>query len=264
MVTRIRQIRLAALNIDGVLLNDTFSPVIHGFLTRRGATYTADVERRIFSQPRHIAAREIAVVLGLDLGPDAGSGSGSSPDAGSGSGPGAVPGSVLGPGSSPDDVLAAYFEERAAFLVAHPVQILPGAIEMVHRARALGMKTVCYGGLEKEHFDRFLGEFADLFDGPGYICTNAFRPGIHEIATEFFGLRHDQVLVVDDVARVAETAKSLDMPFIGHPSSFEHSFQRQLMREVGTRHIVDSLDAIDDALLRSLDEEAASGTVWRG
>ncbi|MEU3653569.1 HAD family phosphatase [Streptomyces sp. NPDC032161] len=254
MVTRIRQIRLAALNIDGVLLNDTFSPVIHGFLTRRGATYTADVERRIFSQPRHIAAREIAAVLGLDPGPDAGSGAG----------PGAGPGSALGPGSSPDDVLAAYFEERAAFLVAHPVRILPGAIEMVHRARVLGMKTVCYGGLEKEHFDRFLGEFADLFDDPGYICTNAFRPGIHEIATEFFGLRHDQVLVVDDVARVAETAKSLDMPFIGHPSSFEHSFQRQLMREAGTRHIVDSLDAIDEALLRSLDEEAASGTVWRG
>ncbi|MER6609445.1 HAD family hydrolase [Streptomyces sp. NPDC000927] len=256
MVTRIRQIRLAALNIDGVLLNDTFSPVIHGFLTRRGATYTADVERRIFSQPRHIAAREIAAVLGLDLGPDAGSG------ASAGAGPGAGP--ALGPGSSPDDVLAAYFEERAAFLVAHPVRILPGAIEMVHRARALGMKTVCYGGLDKEHFDRFLGEFADLFDGPGYVCTNAFRPGIHEIATEFFGLRHDQVLVVDDVARVAEAAKSLDMPFIGHPSSFEHSFQRQLMRDVGTRHIVDSLDAIDDALLRSLDEEAASGTVWHG
>ncbi|MFF3735456.1 HAD family phosphatase [Streptomyces sp. NPDC002476] len=262
MVTRIPQIRLAALNIDGVLLNDTFSPVIHGFLTRRGATYTADVERRIFSQPRHIAAREIAAVLGLALGPDAES----VPDTGSGAsaGSGADAGSALGPGSSPDDVLAAYFGERAAFLAAHPVRITPGAIGMVHRARALGMKTVCYGGLGKEHFDKFLGEFADMFDGPGYICTNAFRPGIHEIATEFFGLRHDQVLVVDDVARVAEAAKSLDMPFIGHPSSFEHSFQRQLMREVGTRHIVDSLDAIDEALLRSLDEEAASGTVWRG
>lgn len=278
MVTRTRQIRLAALNIDGVLLNDTFSPVIHGFLTRRGATYTADVERRIFSQPRHIAAREIAAVLGLDLVPDAGSGARSDMRSGAGARPDARSGTegrsgadvhfgaraALGPGSSPDDVMAAYFEERAAFLVAHPVRLTPGAIELVCRARALGIKTVCYGGLGKEHFDRFLGEFADLFDDPGYICTNAFRPGIHEIATEFFGLRHDQVLVVDDVARVAEAAKSLNMPFIGHPSSFEHSFQRQLMREAGTRHIVDSLDAIDEALLGSLDEEAASGTIWHG
>ncbi|MFI9628921.1 HAD family phosphatase [Streptomyces sp. NPDC052042] len=283
MVTRTRQIRLVALNIDGVLLNDTFSPVIHGFLTRRGATYTADVERRIFSQPRHIAAREIAAVLGLELGPGRGGGqcpasgsdsgagsvSGSGSPSGSSSGPGAgTPtgprtGTILSPGSSPDDVLAAYFEERAEFLDAHPVRVTPGAIELVRRARALGLETVCYGGLEKGHFDRFLGEFAGLFDGPGYICTDAFRPGIHEIATEFFGLEHDQVLVVDDVARVAEAAKSLNMPFIGHPSSFEHSFQRQLMREVGTRHIVGSLDAIDDRLLRTLDEEAAAGTVWR-
>ncbi|WP_335936549.1 HAD family hydrolase [Streptomyces sp. PTD5-9] len=261
MVTKnrqIRQIRLAALNIDGVLLNDTFSPVIHGFLTRRGADYTADVERRIFSQPRHIAAREIASILGR------------APDRAAGSAPTVAPAptvtAVHSPAPEPDsgDIMALYFEERASFLASHPVRITPGAIELVSRARALGLRTVCYGGLGKEHFDTFLGEHAGLFDGPGYICTDAFRPGIHEIATEFFGLDHDQVLVIDDVARVAEAARSLNMPFIGHPSSFEHGFQRELMREAGARHVVGSLDAIDEGLLALLDEEAAAGTVWRG
>jgi beta-phosphoglucomutase-like phosphatase (HAD superfamily) len=231
MTTQIRHLRLAALNIDGVLLNDTFSPVIHGFLTRRGAPYTADVERRIFSQPQQIAGREIAATLGVDL--------------------------------ASEEIMEQYFEERRAFLTADPVQLNEGAIELVRRVRALGLRAVCYGGLGKEHFDTFLGAYTDLFDGPGYVCTNDFRPGIHEIATEVFGLKHDQLLVVDDVARVAEAAQTLNMPFIGHPSPFEHSFQRQLMEEAGVRHIVDSLDDIDETLLRTLDTEAAAGTVWR-
>ncbi|WP_406150634.1 hypothetical protein [Streptomyces anulatus] len=33
---------LPALNIDGVLLNDTFGPVIHHFVVSRGGTYTVE------------------------------------------------------------------------------------------------------------------------------------------------------------------------------------------------------------------------------
>lgn len=36
------------------------------------------------------------------------------------------------------------------------------------------------------------------------------------------------------------------------------------MRETGVRHLVGSLHEIDDVLLRTLDSEAAAGTVWRG
>ncbi|NNJ08453.1 HAD family phosphatase, partial [Streptomyces sp. PKU-MA01144] len=56
----LRQLRLAALNIDGVLLNDTFSPVIHRFIVSRGGAYTAEVERRVFSQPQHVASEYMA------------------------------------------------------------------------------------------------------------------------------------------------------------------------------------------------------------
>lgn len=226
------RLRLAALNIDGVLLNDTFSPVIHGFVVGRGGVYTADTERAVFSQPQHIAGRNMAAAVPQEL--------------------------------SGEEALAAYFEEREVYLAEHPVTVLDGAIDLVRRLRALGLRTVCYGGLPAPHFDRFLGEWAELFDGPRYVCTNDFRPGIHEITTEVFGLEHGEALFVDDVAKVAETARDLDVPFIGHPSPFVHSFQRQLMRDAGVRHVVDSLEAIDEQLIRAIDAEAVRGTVWSG
>jgi hypothetical protein len=224
------RLKLAALNIDGVLLNDTFSPVIHHFVVSRGGRYTADLERSVFSQQQAVAGRNMAA---------------------------AVPGGLTGP-----EALAAYFEERDAYVARHPVRLNSGAITLVERLRTLGLRTVCYGGLSAEHFERFLGDHAALFDGPGYVCTNDFRPGVHEITTDVFGLRHDEALFVDDVARVAETARELGVGFIGHPTDFVHSHQPRLMREAGVRHLVDSLDAIDEPLLRTVDAELAHGTFW--
>lgn len=221
----LQHLRLAALNIDGVLLNDTFSPVIHAFITRRGGTYDGDVERAIFSQTRTVAARAMARAAGLDW--------------------------------NPEEVLEAYFAERAAHLVMNPLRVLDGVEELLHRLRGLGLRTVCYGGLHKEHFDHYLGHLAHLFDGPGYISTDAFRPGVHEITCDWFGLEHSQALFVDDVAKVAEVSLGLGVPFIGHPSAFEHGYQRQQMREAGVRHLVGSLAEIDEELLRTVDAEAA-------
>ncbi|MGW1432380.1 HAD family phosphatase [Streptomyces sp. NPDC002431] len=225
MIRPLTRLRLAAVNIDGVMLEDTFSPVIHHFLTSRGCAYTAETERSIFSQPRAVAGRLLAEAVDEPM--------------------------------TGDQALDAYFAERARYVAEHPVRMSEGAVELLVRLRAAGLATVCYGGLAKGHFDRFLGDHAELFDEPGYICTDSFRPGLREIATDHFGLAHDQVLVIDDVARVGEEAARLGMPFIGHPSSFEHSYQRHLMREADIRHVVDSLHAIDGELLRALDEEAA-------
>ncbi|MBB4893968.1 beta-phosphoglucomutase-like phosphatase (HAD superfamily) [Streptomyces olivoverticillatus] len=230
MAGQLRRIRLAAVNIDGVLLNDTFSPVIHHFVTSRGGRYTADIERAVFSQPQLIAAKALGEAAGVDW--------------------------------TPQQVLETYFEERAAHLRRDPVRLLDGAVELLHRLRALGLRTVCYGGLDASHFTRFLGEHADLFDGPGYVCTNDFRPGVAEITEDVFGLRPDEALFVDDVARVAEAARDLGVAFIGHPSGFPHGFQREAMRAAGVRHLAGSLSEIDEALLRRVDEEAVAGTVW--
>ncbi|MCZ0210194.1 HAD family phosphatase [Streptomyces sp. UMAF16] len=232
MTEQLGKLRMAALNIDGVLLNDTFSPVIHHFVTSRGGTYSADLERRIFSQPQAVAGAILAEVCGMR--------------------------------TSPMETIDVYFEERARFLADHPVRVLDGAAELLRRLRALGLRTVCYGGLDASHFERFLGHLTDLFDEPRYVCTNDIRPGLYEIAVDISRLACDEVLFVDDVARVAEAARELGAPFIGHPSDFEHGYQRQLMAETGARHIVGSLDEIDEALLRTIDAEARAGTLWAG
>ncbi|MFD3514425.1 HAD family phosphatase [Streptomyces sp. NPDC058657] len=223
-------LRLAALNIDGVLLNDTFSPVIHHFVVSRGGTYSAELERSIFSQPQHIAGRLLAA--------------------------------AVGGGMTGEEALAAYFAERAAHLERRPVALTPGARDLLLRLRAAGLRTVCYGGLGKDHFDRHLGHWADLFDGPGYVCTNDIRPGLREITQDVFSLRPDQALFVDDVARVADAARTLGCAFVGHPSPFVHSHQRTLMREAGVRHLIDGLDALDEGLLHRIDQQMATGTFW--
>ncbi|GGP55586.1 HAD family phosphatase [Streptomyces sindenensis] len=223
-------LRLAALNIDGVLLNDTFSPVIHQFVVSRGGTYSAELERSIFSQPQHIAGQRLAASVG---------------------------GTMTG-----EAALAAYFEERAAHLDRHPVTITPGTRDLLHRLRRAGLRTVCYGGLGKEHFDHHLGRYARLFDGPGYVSTNDIRPGLSEIAEDVFGLRPAQALFVDDVARVAEAARHLGAAFVGRPSAFPHSHQRELMREAGVRHMIDRLDTLDERLLGRIDQEMSTDTFW--
>ncbi|GGS89135.1 MULTISPECIES: HAD family hydrolase [Streptomyces] len=223
----LRHLRLIAVNIDGVLLNDTFSPVIHRFVVKRGGTYTAELERAVFSQPRMRAATVLAE-----------------------------------PGERPEDVIEAYFREREQYLAEEPVRLLDGAGALLARLRATGASVVCYGGLARAHFDRHLAAYGDCFDEPGYVCTDSFRPGVREIAEDVFGLRCDQVLFLDDVARVAEAARSRGAAFIGHPTAYPHGFQRALMREAGVRHVVGSLDEVDERLLRLVDSEAAEGRSW--
>ncbi|MFI6210090.1 HAD family phosphatase [Streptomyces sp. NPDC051041] len=231
MPTALQHLRLAAVNIDGVLLNDTFSPVIRAMVTAHGGDYTEDVEYALFSRPRLAAASVFAEAVGSPL--------------------------------SPRELVGEYLAHREKYLAEHPVRVLDGAGDLLRLLRALGLRTVCYGGLDRSHFDRHLGALTALFDDPGYICTDGFRPGVHEIARDVFGLDYDRVLFIDDVARVAETARALGVPFIGRPSP-ESAHQRRLMERAGVRHLVRTLRDIDEDLLRTVDREAMAGTVWGG
>jgi hypothetical protein len=223
-------LRLAAVDIDGVLLNDTFSPVIHRLAAQYGLAYTPELERAVFSRPRLEAAR---VFLGAAR-------------------------SV----QDVQEVIDAYFRERERYLRTHPVRVTQGATALLRRLRALGLDVVCYGGLDHSHFERHLGAWAPYFSGPRYICTDAFRPGIEEITRDVFGLGFGQVLFIDDVASVAERARDLNVAFIGRPSSFAHGFQRRLMREAGVRYLADGLDGIDETMLHAVARAAAAGTLW--
>ncbi|ANW19766.1 hypothetical protein [Streptomyces clavuligerus] len=230
MSKELSRLSLAAVNIDGVLLNDTFSPMIHRFVTSRGGLYTAELERRVFSQTRLVAGRVLA--------------------------------EVTGSGASPSATIDSYLREREEFLKEHPVRMRDGAEELLERLRALGLPVICYGGLDITHFERHLGRVAELFDKPRYVCTNDFRPGLREIAEDIFGLAPERALFIDDVARVGEEARRLGTAFIGAPSDFPQGFQPELMREVGVRHVVTSVASIDEELIRRVDAEAAAGTLW--
>lgn len=224
------RLRLVALNIDGVLLGDSFGPVIRSLVTGCGVRYTAEIEGRVLSQPRRVASRELCRVLGWEL--------------------------------TDEEMAARYFAARERYLAEHPLEVTCGALDLVRRVRSLGLATVCYGGLGREHFEEFFGAHAELFDGPGYVCTDGFRPGIREITAEVFGLSWRQVVFVDDVARVGEQARDLGVAFIGFPGS--GSFQGEAMRRAGVRHVVDRLDAIDERLLRVIDAECEAGACWPG
>ncbi|MFG1666831.1 HAD family phosphatase [Streptomyces sp. Y7] len=229
MPTALKHLRLAAVNIDGVLLNDTFSPVIREMVIAHGGDYTADVEYALLSQTQLTAAAAFAQVTNTP--------------------------------APPRELVADYLARREEYVARYPVRVLDGAGDLLRLLRGLNLQVVCYGGLDRSHFDRYLGEFSDLFDGPGYVCTDSFRPGIHEITHDVFGLGYDRAVFVDDVARVAETARSLGVPFIGHLSA-ESRYQESLMARAGVRHMVRTLSGIDQDLLRTLDHEASTGTVW--
>lgn len=227
---RFAHLKLVCLNIDGVLLPDSFTPVIHRLLTKHGVAYTGELERLILSQPRQVA--------------------------------GAILASATRQPWTWQEAVAAYFVERTAYLTEHPITVATGARELLELLRAKGTRVICYGGLDRSHFDRHLGGLAEYFTAPGYISTDEIRPGIREIVDRF-GCRFDQALFVDDVNRFAEFAKHHGVAFIGLPSDYPHSFQREHMALTGVRHLVGGLPEITDESLDRVDAEAAAGTVWR-
>ncbi|MFC7617353.1 hypothetical protein ACFQV2_31965 [Actinokineospora soli] len=217
------------LNLDGVLLPDTFSPALHGVVTGHGAEYTGELERLLLSQPRQVAGAILASATRMPW--------------------------------TTEQALAAFFAERDRYLAEHPMAPAKGAGELIDLLADAGATLICYGGMDRGQFDEFFGPWRHRFAQPQYISTNDFRPGIREIVG-YYGVAPDEALFIDDVNRFAEFAKDVGVSFIGVPSDHPHSFQRAHMAETGVRHMVWSLPDIDEALLAQVDLEASTGMVW--
>ena len=232
-MTELSQIRLVALDTDGVLFNDTYSPVIERFVTRHGGKYTGELERNVWGSPQIAAGQFMALACRLPY--------------------------------SAADVMVDFFAERDRYLEENPVQVAPGAQGLLETLASTGVRVTSYGGRDRSYsFDRFLGHLADYFDDEiPYVDVNPIRPGVKEIVTDLFGYRYDQVLFVDDINRVAEVTKAFGAGFIGVPASMPHNFQREQMVETGVRHMVDKIDQIDLELLSRVDRELRDGTLWR-
>src|SRR2546425_10070188 len=92
-MTRLRKIKLVALDSDGVLLNDTYSPVIERFVTKHGGEYTAAVERGVWGSPQLAAGQNMALACRLPW--------------------------------TAKETIAAFFAERGEYLKAHPSEVMP-------------------------------------------------------------------------------------------------------------------------------------------
>ncbi len=223
-----KQLRMAALDIDGVLLEDTFSPVIRQVVEDLGGTYDRELELNVFSQNRDRAAQYLLDRLGLDW--------------------------------RPQDMLKHYFSRRASYLETHAGGVRAGTGELLQLLADQNLRILCYGGLESSHFDTSLGEFKDYFEN--YVCTNDFRPGVKEIL-EISKLEPSQVFFVDDVVRPAQECKRLRVPFLGMPAAAEWGFQKREMEHLGVRHLVHSPREVTLGLLQVLDGEALEDRCWK-
>lgn len=218
-------IKLIACDVDGILLTDTFSPVLQALVVKAGLEYTREMERNVFSRPRSDAVAYLKQLFQVS--------------------------------ASEADSLKSFFKERDNYVNNHYSGIIEGATELLTFLSTLDVRLVSYGGLPEE---QLLSDFK--FCKPyfeTYICTNDFRPGIKEITQDIYGLEYHEVLFIDDVNTVAEVAKSLNTPFIGVPST---PFQHEDMKETGVKYLLNSIKDINIELLRKIDSEAAEHAVW--
>lgn len=211
------QLKAFAVDIDGVIVKDTFSPVIRMLIERFGGEYTGDVEKHLFSRPQKEAAAFCLEYLKLDY--------------------------------SIEEILKLYFEMRAEYIKNNPGNhgVEKGIKQFLELLASYNVRMICYGGLSKEYFYKIMGDYAGYFED--YVCTNDIRPGIHEIVKDHLGYDYHEVLFFDDVCSVALTAKELGVPFIGVSDQKGRGFQKSCMLENGIEHVVSSIRDINAGII---------------
>jgi beta-phosphoglucomutase-like phosphatase (HAD superfamily) len=219
----LRQIKAFAVDIDGVIVKDTFSPVIKIVIEKLGGSYSSEVEKNIFSRPQITAAKFLVDYLKTDI--------------------------------PPEEIIKFYFRERDIYIKENPDKcgLADGVDDFLELLASYNLRMVCYGGLGKEYFLKACGSYSRFFEE--YICTNDFRPGIAEIIKKYFMLKYSEVVFFDDVNTVALEAKKLGVPFIGIPSRESFSFQKIDMQAAGIGYIVDSIKEINVFLLEKIAAE---------
>lgn len=228
-------IKLIAVDLDGPLLVDTFSPIMYQLCRDYyKIAYTRELERNTFSRPRAEVVAYIRDLVAATMSEEE-------------------------KAMSTEQSLDSYFAYRAEYMRNNPSGMLPETPAFLDLLADTGCTMVCYGGLAERHMLESLGAHAARFEP--YVCTNDFRPGIREILDKYQVEPH-QALFIDDVNFVAEHARALGVPFIGIPSTAPWSWQKRDMQETGVRHMVESVAQIDRALLETIDSEAACGACW--
>ncbi|QUJ66791.1 HAD family hydrolase [Photobacterium sp. GJ3] len=224
-----KKIRLIALDVDGVLLNDTYSPAIRSFVESHGGVYTAELERQVWGSPHIAGGHNMALACKLPW--------------------------------SAQKTIEAFFSHHAEYIKSNPIQVLPGVEDFLKMLSQYNVKVTSYGGRTKEYiFDNYMSHLRQYFDhDKPYIDTNSIRPGVDEITREIFDYNYDEVLFIDDINRMAEVAKYFNTGFIGTPVT---EFQVNQMKETGTKYIVNSISEITEDMLHEIDTHLEKNTTW--
>lgn len=229
-----KTLKLIAVDIDGPLLADSFAPLLKLSCEFYGLDYTKEMEDNMFSRNR---AEAVAYFRSQFK---------------------EVPEDLKGKSSK--EMEQSYFDFRQNYLKENPIKLAEGAEALMDLLPSLGVKLVCYGGLDEKYMRRELGASADIFEQ--YICTNNFRPGVREIVEDYYQLPAHHVLFIDDVNFVATHARRIGACFIGVPASTDWGFQRHGMKNAGLPFICSSSGEIDLALLNHVDALAAENKFW--
>ena len=219
-----KNIKLIAVDLDGVVIEDIFTQVLHIQTKKYGAEYTPELEYNTISQRREDSASYAIRVLGSPTG------------------------------MSIEQILEEFYKERENFLVNGENPLNAGVIEFLDTLKSLNVKLVCYGGLEENLIDLGVRPVLEKYF-ERYICTDAFRPGLKEIVKDIHGLEFSEVLFIDDVNRMAEEAKKYKIPFIGAPAQHSWGFQKKEMEKTGVKYIVNSINEITLDYLEKVDSD---------
>lgn len=218
----IKTLKYVFLHFDGAVMQNILTPIFYNMVQRFGGKYSAEAENYFFSKPRDPVLKFLIDHYKLKM--------------------------------TPDDVLAVYYDERAKYLINNKVEPLPYLEEFLDILKSLGLKIISYGGAPKEYFDENIKQFESYFDGDKYFRTYDIRPGLREII-DAYGIEDNEALFIDETVGPIEIANKYDIPFIGIPTKFDYSFQREEMQKAGAKYIVGSLKEINLTLLKQIDNE---------
>jgi FMN phosphatase YigB (HAD superfamily) len=209
-----KMIKLVAIDIDGPIIQDSFSEPIRLMIEQAGIPYTLEIEKHIFSRPRKEGAAYFSELTGKQW--------------------------------LESDYSKHFFDIINEYLKEHPIQLVDEIESFLIRLSKYNKKIISFGGMGKEYFEKNLFKISGYFDQ--YFDTNSIRPGIAEMLDEY-KLEPQEVLFIDDVASFAEAALNFGTEFIGLPST---QYQKQLMNDISVQHIYSSVKDIPDSLLNEL------------
>ncbi|WP_171847123.1 HAD family hydrolase [Enterobacter chengduensis] len=223
------KIKLVAVDVDGVLLTDTYSPAIRSFVEQHGGVYTPELERQVWGSPHIAGGHNMSLACKLPW--------------------------------SAQKTIEAFFQHHGKYIEENPIEVVSGAESFLGLLQEFNVRVTSYGGRTKEYiFDKHMPSLKKYFDKEKpYIDTNTIRPGVMEITKDIFHLDFDEVLFIDDINRMAEVAKYYRTGFIGTPVT---TYQKEQMQQTGVRYIASSVAGITKDMLIKIDEELVSDKHW--